>query len=38
MKEFRALKDNNGKPLVDNFRKTQPLNGRVPEKIFEKPY
>ncbi|KAL5276953.1 CA14.2 family protein [Megaselia abdita] len=38
MKEFRALKDCNGDPLVDNFRKTQPLNGRVPRKIMEKIY
>ena len=29
MAEFRSLKDDNGDPLVDNFRPTQPLNGRV---------
>ena len=29
MDEFRSLKDDNGDPLEDNFRPTQPLNGRI---------
>jgi len=28
MEAFRALKDNADKPMVDNYRPPQPLNGR----------
>ncbi|KAA0190130.1 hypothetical protein HAZT_HAZT011851 [Hyalella azteca] len=32
--QFRKLNDDIGAPLVDNFRNTQPLNGRTVRALF----